>query len=146
MNLLSDAKWARENRAKFSEMEATIAAQAKELETLRVSAGDITEIAAENEKLSVKVGKLEASIKTLSTDLATEKAAHVATSKSVNSIASAQALTIVGASGAPAVTSTAQAGNEDILNRYNAITDPQARTAFYRKHKAEIQSAKPSLN
>jgi ATP-dependent Clp endopeptidase proteolytic subunit ClpP len=47
------------------------------------------------------------------------------------------------AGGNPAIAAAAGNQQETIMDRFNAITDPKERTAFYNKHKAELRAAGP---
>jgi septal ring factor EnvC (AmiA/AmiB activator) len=113
--------------------------------------GNNSEAVKAGEELQVKVSahektieSLNAQVKDLTGKLATAETEAKTAKESSGKAASQQAAAITGAQGQPPIKAelpTEAAAGGDIIARYTAIKDPQARTTFYRQNKSAIDAA-----
>jgi len=122
------------------------------LETvLAQSAAATAALKAEKDALSEIVTGLQTELATAKTATATAdqaaskaKADLIEAKAAVEKMASAKALEIVAAQGAtpvkvPAAPGETAATAQDLLAQFNAIKDPEAKTAFYQKHRSTLK-------
>jgi predicted nucleic acid-binding Zn-ribbon protein len=122
-------------RAALTDNHSETVSAAESLQTnLTAAQADLVTAKASVASLGAQVTKLEADLKVANEKLANPEAQVV-------QIASRRALEITQAQGQAPVVNKGGENTGDVIEQFNAIKDPQARTEFYRKHKAAFDAA-----